>query len=333
MRNRFILFILKYWFRLFPKGFIYFGHGVGSEIKDPLIERIHLPTSDLIYILDFWQALDFEFISMEKLLLIKDKKFNYQKPWIHLTFDDGYRNNLTDALPILASRNIPFSVFVSTGMVSQNKRFDTFKIRTAIWFTKNEIRLPIINAHLNAQADARKRREFIYKINKAFKQLNRQESLKFMSAIENLLSHEQWKEINERNTNDAPLSTEELIELASHPLVFIGAHGEDHIIHNDKLEDEFRKKEIIDSKKWLEELLNRRVDAFAFPNGGLNDYNEKASTSANQPDTKWYSQQTPGPFILDPIPLNCPAIIFPPIHRTSFDFCCCHERRIDALFD
>ena len=313
MRMRFILSILKYWFRWFPKGFIYFGHGIGSTIKDPHIERIHLPIADLIYILDFWQTLDFEFISMEKLIFIKDNKFKYHKPWIHLTFDDGYRNNLTDALQILAERNIPFSVFVSTDMVAQNKRFDTFRIRTAVMFTKKEINIPVISAHLEAQADDRTKKEFIYKISKAFKQLNRKNAAEFMTYIEGLLSHEQWKEINEQYTNDAPLSVEELSLLANHPLVYIGAHGVTHAIHNKHLEDHIRKEEIYGSKKWLEETLGKTIDVFAFPNGNVEDIDE---TSINHCKEAGY--QLVFTTIMDPINKNTDTFRIPRHYLSTY---------------
>jgi peptidoglycan/xylan/chitin deacetylase (PgdA/CDA1 family) len=32
-----------------------------------------------------------------------------------ITFDDGYRDNLTNALPVLSQRNIPFALFIATG--------------------------------------------------------------------------------------------------------------------------------------------------------------------------------------------------------------------------
>ena len=39
---------------------------------------------------------------------------------IVITFDDGYMDNLTHALPILEGENIPATVFVSTGNMEKN---------------------------------------------------------------------------------------------------------------------------------------------------------------------------------------------------------------------
>ena len=40
---------------------------------------------------------------------------------IALTFDDGYRDNLTVAAPILAELGIPFTIFICTGAVAELK--------------------------------------------------------------------------------------------------------------------------------------------------------------------------------------------------------------------
>ncbi len=40
-----------------------------------------------------------------------------------VTFDDGYRDNMTNALPILSARNIPFAVFVATGYLDDEQAF------------------------------------------------------------------------------------------------------------------------------------------------------------------------------------------------------------------
>ena len=39
------------------------------------------------------------------------------KPFVCLTFDDGYRDNYTVALPVLKQEDVPFAVYVTTGFV------------------------------------------------------------------------------------------------------------------------------------------------------------------------------------------------------------------------
>ena len=107
---------------------------------------------------------------------------------IALTFDDGYRDNLYVAAPLLQKYKIPFTVFVTTSFV---------KNRTAPF-----------------------------------------------------------------------LSPEELRELASLPGATIGAHGSTHVsltLHDDPTV----RREVGDSKHYLEDLLGKPVDSMSYPHGAV----------------------------------------------------------------
>ena len=41
-----------------------------------------------------------------------------------ITFDDGYKDNITNALPILKKYNVPATIFVTTGQIGQTAHFD-----------------------------------------------------------------------------------------------------------------------------------------------------------------------------------------------------------------
>lgn len=74
----------------------------------------------------------------EQMELLKDLgvplvKLSYPfiKEGISVTFDDGYKNNLEIAYPILKSLNIPFTVFIST---------NNFDDKSGIYLTKNDVK-------------------------------------------------------------------------------------------------------------------------------------------------------------------------------------------------
>lgn len=55
-------------------------------------------------------------------ILNSDK--HYDKPCFCITFDDGYRDNITIAYPILKKYNIPFSIFLTTNFIdAENSSF------------------------------------------------------------------------------------------------------------------------------------------------------------------------------------------------------------------
>lgn len=70
----------------------------------------------------------FRFVSIDEVSEILEKG-RVDKPFVCITFDDGYRDNYTDALPILKKEQVPFMVYVTTGFVD-NKQ--------SMWWYPNE---------------------------------------------------------------------------------------------------------------------------------------------------------------------------------------------------
>jgi peptidoglycan/xylan/chitin deacetylase (PgdA/CDA1 family) len=62
------------------------------------------------------------------------------------------------------------------------------------------------------------------------------------------------------------LTREQLITLAGDPLCTIGSHASHHVVFR-KLNHAEVEKELLDSKKYLEQLTKRNVEVFAFPYG------------------------------------------------------------------
>lgn len=70
----------------------------------------------------------FRFASIDEVGEILEKG-KVDKPFVCLTFDDGYRDNYTNALPILKKEQVPFAVYATTGFVD-NKQ--------SMWWYPNE---------------------------------------------------------------------------------------------------------------------------------------------------------------------------------------------------
>ncbi len=70
----------------------------------------------------------FRFVSIDEVSEILEKG-RVDKPFVCITFDDGYRDNYTDALPILKKEQVPFTVYVTTGFID-NKQ--------SMWWYPNE---------------------------------------------------------------------------------------------------------------------------------------------------------------------------------------------------
>lgn len=70
----------------------------------------------------------FLFVSIDEVSEILEKG-KVDKPFVCITFDDGYRDNYIDALPILKKEQVPFTVYVTTGFID-NKQ--------SMWWYPNE---------------------------------------------------------------------------------------------------------------------------------------------------------------------------------------------------
>lgn len=49
---------------------------------------------------------------------------NRKRPFLCITIDDGYKDNLTYGLPIFEKNKIPFALFVTTNFISNKKAFN-----------------------------------------------------------------------------------------------------------------------------------------------------------------------------------------------------------------
>lgn len=73
-----------------------------------------------------FRALGFEFVSMDELLTqyTNPAIAHSNKKSVLITFDDGFKNNLTYGLPVLESEQCPATIFVLPGRLSGNNEWD-----------------------------------------------------------------------------------------------------------------------------------------------------------------------------------------------------------------
>jgi len=85
---------------------------------------------------------------------------------------------------------------------------------------------------------------------------------KFVSSLESLKK----KYSLERSV----LTEQELVKIASHPLVSIQSHTMSHPILTN-CDDEILSYELNSSKAYLENLLHHKIEAFSYPNGNFSN--------------------------------------------------------------
>lgn len=173
-----------------------------------------------------------------------------------VTFDDGYADNETCALPILQKYQIPASVFVSTGFLNGGRMFNDSVIEAVRGFTSDSLDLRDLGLEVYPLVDWPARLRCAEQILHAIKHLEPHERSAVVAQI----------------TRDSTALPEDLMmtdaqvrNLADNG-VYIGAHTVNHPILASTAAVQARA-EIAQSKQQLEELLQRPVQAFAYPNG------------------------------------------------------------------
>jgi len=184
------------------------------------------------------------------------------KPFVAITFDDGYRDNAEIAAPILRQYDAPYTIFVATGLVDGT---------ADLWWD-------------GLEAIIRKQDRLLVKISGVVEEIdcsnNKAKSQSYATLLEYLTTEldeeEQRRWIKELATlykvdldtlrQNEMMSWEELRRLAEDPLCTIGAHTIHHYALA-RLNEKQATKEIREGARILEAALGQKPKHFAFPYG------------------------------------------------------------------
>lgn len=203
-----------------------------------------------------------DFVTLDQVheRLTRDKADKVTRPFVALTFDDGFRDNLTLALPILRRHGVPAMVYVPSGAPDRTLDPWPWRLEKAIR-SLSEVSLdrPGLPRRLSTRTWTEKRA--------AFRMLT-------LYVHKNIPAH---REVSEMLLSRAQISDEaiiaehfaswkELRELASDPLIAIGGHSVTHASLLDLTEDR-AMAEISNGRQRLIAQLGLPISHFAYPYG------------------------------------------------------------------
>ena len=202
-----------------------------------------------------------------------------------ITFDDGYLDNLQNALPILQALEIPATIYIATGNVGTNREFwwdDLERLTLGAPNLPTIVRLEINGRDFKWNLEGNEADDRSWNVLSPNERTPRQRLFCELHALLRPLPAPQQEAVLAQLrglTGAAPearplyrcLAESELKMLAAEPLITLGAHTVSHPDLALRSREE-QHAEIAGSKAQLEELSARPVEHFSYPYGSQNDY-------------------------------------------------------------
>ena len=190
---------------------------------------------------------------------------------VAITFDDGYADNLLEALPILEELQVPATFFVSTGNLEVGKFFWWHRLE-ALLLGEGDFppRFHLQDANFGRFwncASPPDRQRFYAELCMLMRRVGSERQADWLAQLETWVGRR--IEIDSRHRL---LTVAELKQLAASPMVTIGAHTVSHAALA-ALPEEQQRREILTSKHLLEEYIGRPVTTFSYPFGRRCEYN------------------------------------------------------------
>lgn len=207
------------------------------------------------------KAAGFEFVTLDEALGRLDRASDRQR-FATVTADDGYRDNLLEALPVLEKHQVPMTIYVAPGLIDG---------AADLWW---EVVEEIVNA---GQAVSLKTPDGPTLLDCSEPEARTAASRRLQAFLTTQVREEDQRHVLRelaRSCGVDPdamrrrllMNWDEIRTIASHPLITIGAHTIHHYSLK-RLEKERARSEIAEAGHILEGKLGARPHHMAYPYG------------------------------------------------------------------
>ena len=186
-----------------------------------------------------------------------------------LTFDDGFKDNLYVALPILEKYRIPATVYITSGFIDRS-----------VYPFEYQLASIVKHAHeISLDSDIDPEILSAFKLEDKMQIYMRlKNKLKFSSnAVRQQVLRKLDQKFDFLTSKMEYLTEKELLELSQSSLITIGSHTHYHQVLS-SIPEKNAKDDIRKGKECLEEWIGRRVYHFSYPYGS---YNQKITHFVN----------------------------------------------------
>lgn len=241
-------------------------HHVRDNFGDEFSPNAHLTVSPdhLENTLQFLRQQNVDIISMDEAVtrIATEQKSANGKPFVAITFDDGYRDNAEIAAPILRQYDVPYTIFVATGLIDGTADLWWDGLEAII--RKQDrllVKLSGVVEDIDCSNSDAKNRSYATLLEYLTTELSEKDQRRWVKELAIL-----YKFDLETLRKNEMLRWDELQQLAKDPLCTIGAHTIHHYALA-RLNDEQALSEVREGARILEAALGQKSKHFAYPYG------------------------------------------------------------------
>jgi peptidoglycan/xylan/chitin deacetylase (PgdA/CDA1 family) len=237
------------------RGLIFAAHSIVDDDAFYPDYALRCSVGQLEWTLRWLRDEGFDFVTLDEA--VRRLQGDNPRRFACFTFDDGYADNLTRLLPIMERFDAPFTVFVTTGMITREIDAWWFGL-AALVRSHDRVEVPAARLSLDCVGPERKKAAF-----KTVETVIHQD----FSLLPHLREAIANSTIDCRALVDREaLTQDQLRRLARHPLVTIGGHTTTHpnLAHVSAAGVHW---EMAENRKFLQDTTGQAVEHFAYPFG------------------------------------------------------------------
>jgi peptidoglycan/xylan/chitin deacetylase (PgdA/CDA1 family) len=290
------------------------------RVLDPAVHHEAVPAGMVVRPQTFAKHLRYlkrryRVVSMEQLIAWRERNEPTDRPLCVITFDDGWRDNYEEALPLLRRYGLPATLFISTGFVGNGWTPWFYRLahvlhalagisndRCAALRSTIQIDFPAALVNWLAGSTLARQRN----VEAVIEEMKTLRGAELESVIERLRVLLASAGQNVNGNAVVMLDWQQIREMAESSFE-IGSHGVTHMILT-QIPEHAMKAEVLESKHCIEEQLRVSVGGFSYPNG---DYSEEIEALVKTAGYRYACTTKPGsvkfgdnPYRLNRIPLH-----------------------------